>query len=138
MITDQQHHRAELRQIEDTRCKFTLKRRIGLPIFESVACEHGHINIMVERIDDHFFHSMQKVEHARAHSAFGVWPTIVFHAEVNIGKMQHADHYCGNLILANSSGLTQISLTAISQWMCGTVLRPVLPLNPITSPCSTN
>lgn len=44
----------------------------------------------------------------------------------------------GMVSLANSTGSTQTPFTAISQWTCGPVLRPVLPLNPITSPCKTN
>src|SRR5258708_23058566 len=44
----------------------------------------------------------------------------------------------GSLVCRKGIGLTQVPLTAISQWRCGPVERPVLPLNPMMSPPNTN
>lgn len=66
--------------------------------------------------------------------------------EASFGKAQKADarQLTRVYLVVGKAGSVQLSgsihapPTAISQWRCGPVLRPVLPLNPMGCPASSN
>ena len=93
VIADEHDQRREPRQVADAVGELALIGGVGAARLEGVAREDRQVNVVLAGEVDHLVHAAQKVADAAAQAGFGVGLAVVFHADVNVGEVQHADRF---------------------------------------------
>jgi hypothetical protein len=93
VIAHQHHHRhIRIDEALDAPRKLALQSGAGIARLEGITREDHQIDIMVQTVIDHLVEAVQKIEHAAIDAGAGIDVPVIFHADVNIGKMQNVDH----------------------------------------------
>ena len=93
VVADQHDQRRERQQVAHAPGKFALISRVGAARFEGIAREDRQVNVVFSGKLDHLVHAAQKIADAAAQAGFGVGFAVIFHADVDIGEMQHANRF---------------------------------------------
>jgi len=96
VVAHQQHHgHACIRQPLDAPRELPLEGGIGIAHLVRVAREHEQIDVLFDGIIDHVGQPSQEIHHAAVDARLGVHPTVVFHADVQIGGVEQLDRLHG-------------------------------------------
>ena len=94
VIAHEQHRgHARIRQPLDAAGKLALIGGAGVARLECVAGKDDQVNLVRQAVFDHLVKAAKKVDHAPVDAGGGINPAIVFHADVKVGQVQHADGF---------------------------------------------